>query len=104
MSHSRSLAALLGLALVGSVWADSSAKKAGPSVEQLIEQMGNKDFQVRDKASKALAALGKEALPELLKGRGNPDPEIRRRLDELIPPLERAVALSPKLVTLHMTN
>ena len=32
------------------------------------------------------------------------DPEVRRRLDELIPPLARKQALSPKLITLHMID
>jgi len=105
MSYARSLAALLGIALVGYAWADASAKKpTGPTVEQFIEQLASKDFQVREQASKALSALGKESLPALQKGRSHPDPEVRRRLDELIPPLERAVTLSPKRITLHMTN
>src|SRR5437016_1713044 len=106
MSHSKSLALLLGLCLVSVAWGDASTRKgsSGPSVEQLIEQLSSKDFQVREKASKAITGLGKEALPALIKARANPDPEVRRRLDEVIPPLERAVALSPRLVTLHMTN
>jgi hypothetical protein len=106
MSHSKSLALLLGLSLVSLAWGDASARKgtSGPSVEQLIEQLSSKDYQVREKACKAIAGLGKEALPALIKARANRDPEVRRRLDEVIPPLERAVALSPRLVTLHMTN
>ncbi|HEV3084762.1 MAG TPA: HEAT repeat domain-containing protein [Gemmataceae bacterium] len=105
MSYARSLTALLGIFLMGYAWADTAARKAtAPTVEQLIEQLASKDYQVREKASKALAGLGKESLAALQKARSHPDPEVRRRLDELIPPLERAVTLSPRPVTLHMTN
>src|SRR5205807_10450870 len=73
-------------------------------IEPLIEQLADKDFQRREAASKALAAAGTEALPALQKARAHPDPEVRRRLDELIPPLERALALAPKRITLHVAN
>src|SRR5262249_42983019 len=106
MCSMRSLAMLAALVLLALVRAQEPAKKSepAPSVEQLIAQLSSKDFQVRDKASKDLPALGKEALPAMQKARANSDPEVRRRLDEIIPPLERAIALAPKLVTLHMTN
>jgi hypothetical protein len=73
-------------------------------IELLIEQLGDKDFRQREEARKALIARGAEALPAMQKGRAHADPEVRRRLDELIPPLERALALAPKRVTLHATN
>ena len=81
-----------------------SHPKPGPTVEQLVSQLGDREFRVRDQASKAIAALGIDALPALQKSRVNPDPEIRRRLDELIPPLERAITLQSKQISLHMTN
>jgi hypothetical protein len=86
--------------------ATSEPPPAQPSatVEQLIQQLSSKDFHTRDLASKAITALGVDALSALQKGRTNPDPEVRRRLDELIPPLERSLTLMPKRVTLHMTN
>ncbi len=85
---------------------DAPAKKAPPGLtaEQLVEQLTSKDYRVRDKASKALAALGKEALPALQKAKSHSDPEVRRRLDELIPPLERAVLLTPRRLSFHVTN
>jgi hypothetical protein len=100
------LTVVLGLGRGPLAWCDAPIKTAAnpPAVEQLIEQLADKDFRVRDQASKAIAALGTEVLPALQKGRTNPDPEVRRRLDELIPPLERAILLMPKRVTLHMTN
>jgi hypothetical protein len=74
------------------------------TVETLIEQLGNKDFHVRESASKSLSAMGIDILPALRRSRSTLDPEVRRRLEELIPPLERAVALTPRRITLHMNN
>jgi hypothetical protein len=75
-----------------------------PSVERLIDELASRDFHTREAASQALAGLGIEALPALRKGRKHADPEVRRRLDELIPPLERTVTLMPRRVTLHLVN
>jgi hypothetical protein len=99
------LAVLVGLAFTPWVLGDTPAKKAAPpTVEQLINQLSSPDAEVREKAGKGLAALGKEALPALIKARTNSDPEVRRRLEELIPPLEKAQLLTPKLISLHMTG
>jgi hypothetical protein len=80
------------------------AAEVRADVERLIEQLADKDFHVREKAGKEIAALGTAALPVLQKNRAHIDPEVRRRLEELIPPLERAVTLMPKRASLHMTN
>jgi len=100
------LAAVMGFGIASALHADTAPPRhvAGPSVEQLVNQLADKDYRTRDKASKALAGMGADALPELLKVRSHPDPEVRRRLDEIIPPLERSLTLMPKKVTLHMTN
>jgi hypothetical protein len=100
------LAFFLGVGVAGSVGAAPPApeQRSPPGVDRLIAQLGDKDYRVRDKAGKALAALGKEALPAFLNARTYQDAEVRKRLDELIPPIERAVLLSPKRVTLHLTN
>jgi hypothetical protein len=71
------------------------------TVSQLIEQLASKDFHVRQNATRAITALGPTALPALQKARAHPDAEVRRRLEEIIVPIERAIALTPKLVTLH---
>src|SRR5690242_1034905 len=94
-------AVFLSIGLAPLLWASAPHS---PPIETLIEQLGDKDFQRREAASKALATLGVEALPALQRGRSHPDPEVRRRLDELIPPLERTLTLAPKRVTLHLTN
>lgn len=83
--------------------AEPPATPAGaPSVEQLIEQLTSKDFKVRDAAGKALEARGVAVLPALRKARDHQDPEVRRRLDEIIPGLEAIATLSPRRVTLDL--
>jgi hypothetical protein len=101
------LAVVFALGTLPVAAADAPVKRntPSPSVEQLIQQLGDRDYHVRDQANRKLAQLGIEALPTLQKSRSSQtDPEVRRRLDELIPNLERTAILMPKLVTLHMTN
>jgi hypothetical protein len=90
--------------VVPSAYADAPPAVPGAKVSRLIEDLGSRDFHLRDAATMALSRVGVEALPELQKARTSADPEVRRRLDELIPPLARKLALAPKLVTLHMTD
>jgi hypothetical protein len=73
-------------------------------VERLIEQLGDPDYRVRDAASRALANLGPGVLPALRKAQSHSDPEVRRRLELLIPPLERAVMLAPRRVSLRLSQ
>src|SRR5438132_13834523 len=79
-------------------------RPSAATASALIEQLGSRDYHIRDSASKRLQLCGIEVLPALQKARGNPDPEVRRRLEELIAPLERAVTLMPKRITLHAKN
>src|SRR5208283_3026226 len=74
---------------------------ASPSVEKLIEQLGDQDFARRDAANKGLAALGPEALPALRKATNHSDLEVRRRVEALVAAIETAATLAPKLVSLH---
>jgi len=100
------LAAFACLGLVSVLWGDESPGKAAPapSVAQLIERLGSPDFKTREAASQALLARGSEVLPALQKAQDHSDPEVRRRLEDLIPTLEAAVALAPKRVTMKVTN
>ncbi len=74
------------------------------SLEQWVEQLGHRDFQMREQAARAIEAVGIEALPALRKARSHADPEIRKRIELWIPGLERAQLLSPKLVSLHLKD
>ncbi|MGE3804306.1 MAG: HEAT repeat domain-containing protein [Gemmataceae bacterium] len=85
------------------VSAASPGQPAEP-IEKLIEKLSDEDFEVRTQAARAIAARGHEALPALRAARNHPDPEVRRRISEWIPQLERAEILAPRRVTLHVTN
>jgi hypothetical protein len=97
---------VLCLALVSPVWGDAPTKKspAPPTVEQLIQQLSGRDKKARESARQALVALDASAIPALQRARAHVDPESRRVLDELIPALERTAVLTPKRVSIHMTN
>jgi hypothetical protein len=75
-----------------------------PSVEQLIERLGNRDFKTREAAAKVLAVRAEEALPAMRKAITHPDPEVRQRLEQLVAETERAVLLAPKRITIKMEN
>jgi hypothetical protein len=74
------------------------------SIETLIEQLGHKHFRVRQAAGKSLEARGEDALPLLRKSLNHSDQEIRRRAEVLTEKIERNLLLSPKRVTLQVTN
>lgn len=88
--------------LMATAWCEEPPRML--SIEQWIEQLGNRDFHLREKASRAIEAAGTEALPALRKARNHSDPEVRKRIEQWLPSLERAVLLSPKLVSLHVKD
>jgi hypothetical protein len=100
------LAIFLGIGLSPFVRAEATPNQpaASSQIEALIEQLADRDYHRREAASKALATFGTDALSHLQKARSHPDPEVRRRLDELIPPLEAKLLLAPKRVSLHLKN
>ncbi len=107
MTRRTSLAALLCVFALLPALADSTPEPEfdKAAVEQLIGQLSDKSYPVRQKASQALAQVGPEALPlfrETIQKTG--DPEVRRHLEELVPKLERLSALTPKLVTLDLKD
>ncbi len=50
----------------------------------LVRQLGDDDFDVRDRASAALRALGARALPALRRAAGDPDAEVKRRAEDCL--------------------
>jgi hypothetical protein len=58
----------------------------------LIEDLGSDRFSVREAATKKLKEL-EDALPALRKARKSADGEVRRRVEEILPALERKHAL-----------
>src|SRR5438132_10344344 len=77
------LGLILALAL-GLVMAAHAADATPPSSEELIEQLGHRDFRIREAAGKALAARGADALAAMRKALAHPDPEVRQRLGQLV--------------------
>src|SRR4051812_22426047 len=98
----------LGLALVLCLALTAAGRPDGPPeplpVERLIEQLGSRDFKVRETATQTLADRGEEALPALRKALPHPDPEVRQRLGRLIAETERALLLAPKRVSLKLVH
>jgi hypothetical protein len=94
---------VLCLAVAAGLRAGGPADKVGPppSVPRLIEQLGDPDYRTRDMAARLLRGIGPEALADLRPARAHADPEVRRRLDDLIGSLETASLLAPKRVTLN---
>ncbi|HQR06943.1 MAG TPA: HEAT repeat domain-containing protein [Gemmatales bacterium] len=100
---------LLGIA---SVWADPVRPvvpgATGPTttltpiqIEQLITQLGDKQFAKRKAAKDTLEQLGPVALPYLQAALNKEkDPEVRRQLQSLVPSLEQMAALTPTLLTI----
>ena len=69
---------------------------ADPKV--LVESLGDNDFDKRQSAESHLKNMGSQALPALIAGRAHADPEIRRRVELIIPALEQSVRLAPRMV------
>jgi hypothetical protein len=100
------LAVLTCLLLVPRLRADAPAERVGPlpSVPRLIDQLGDSDYRRRDLAQGLLRTFGPDLLPDLRAAREHSDPEVRRRLDELITALETGAMLAPKRVTLNVSK
>jgi len=54
------------------------------SVQHWIDQLGSKRYQKREQATQELARIGAPALERLRLAATNPDPEVRRRAQQLI--------------------
>lgn len=91
---------LMLVAFVGPLCAEAPK----PALPALIEQLGDKNFEAREAAEKAIQALGSEALPALRKAAEHPDPEVRRRVARLIPYLEREHVVAPRRISLALTS
>ena len=81
---------LAGLLILGSASGLIAADTAGKSAAQLIEQLSDRNFKVREEAARAIENLGPAALPALREAKNHPDPEVRRRIDQWIPQFETA--------------
>jgi hypothetical protein len=73
-------------------------------IDKLIEQLGSGSFAEREKATKELAGIGVAALEALRKAAKSEDAEVRKRVEYILPKIERqaesARLLVPKRVHL----
>jgi hypothetical protein len=73
-----------GVPFLGKRLQNSAAVDTKP-IEQLVAKLGDDEFQVRERATKDLEALGDRAAPTLRKAlTNNPSPEVRQRLGALL--------------------
>jgi hypothetical protein len=72
----------------------------GRSMSGLIEDLGDRDFCTRERATQTLRRLGKRSLPSLRAAANHNDFEIRRRANLVRVEVERAEATCATLVTL----
>lgn len=84
---------------------NSTANSLRPKIDQLIALLGHEKFIQRVGAMDGLEKLGPIVLPQLQEAINKPpDPEVRRRLEEVILKLETAGALNPSLINLKVTD
>jgi hypothetical protein len=75
-------------------------RPSDPAVAALIADLGHGDYQVREKAGRALAAMGPKVLPDLRRALDTTQsPEAARRLTLLIQHLEHDGLVAPRRVT-----
>lgn len=53
-------------------------------IEELIKQLGNDEWQIREKAQEELIKIGKNIKPILQKHENSPDPEVRLRIKQIM--------------------
>jgi hypothetical protein len=91
------------------LWASDAAQPASKpkkeAVEKTIQELGAENYKVRTAAAKALERFGPEVLPFLKEAfRKSDDPEVRRRIEDMLPGMEHAAALSPTRITLSFKD
>jgi hypothetical protein len=107
----RRLAQSLGVWLAGGILLGSCAfrsaadeskvtEKAAPAtsekeMKRWIAQFGSARFKDREQATQELSQLGKSALPSLKEATHSPDPEVRRRAQQLVEQIEPPPVRSP---------
>ena len=79
-----------GVVLTPGVWAQDA--EAEVSVEALVRQLGDPDFDTREAAQQALVARGAEAVPALRAATEHEDPEVASRAREALEQIDRGGA------------
>ena len=86
----------------------SSIQITQPAISEMIKALGDSSFEVREKAEKDLGLAGEPALEQLRKERKSQDPEIRRRVENLIKKIEmesdNKKLIDPKKITMKHSD
>ena len=86
--------------LAGTEGPNKGAKDDAATVEQLVRDLGDDDYEVRESASDRLRLIGEPALPLIEKAVRSQDAEVHRRAEELIRVIrETAVARRKDLLS-----
>ena len=81
---------------------NAGGEHTGGRLDQLIDQLNDNEFAVRELASKELWEMGRSALPKLLEASESGDPETMQRARKLIHKFELFLSpeSDPKLIEL----
>jgi len=102
MRHLAGIAAILFMVLPWAAAESPLGKDAPVPAGRLIQQLGDANPVVREKATQALEALGAAAIPALRRATDHADPEVRRRAAALLAAIEKADLLQPRRVSLKV--
>jgi hypothetical protein len=95
---------LVGCGIAGAAPQDPPATAPVPTADRLIARFADKNLRVRELAHQTLESMGLEALPALRKAQNHKDPEVRRRVGQLLAVQEYNAVLKPKRFTLHLRD
>lgn len=93
---------VLGWVAFASAFAPPVKPDSSARLEEWIRKLGDDNHQEREAATRALREAGPDVLPLLRQALSDADPEVRRRVAEIIPGLEAANALAPTMVSLDV--
>jgi len=81
------------------------SNKTDAAVAELIKNLGDDDYRIREKAGRELVAQGEKVLPQLRTAlRQTDSPEVQRRLAVMIRKLDTDRLTTPKRVTMKLKN
>ena len=88
----RTVLAIMGLAIaaLSPSRADERSPANEETINRLIDDLGAKDFKVRDAAARQLTDLEGTAIPALLKAQKSADAEVARLAERILDELDRA--------------
>ncbi|HMC65894.1 MAG TPA: hypothetical protein VKI65_13225 [Gemmataceae bacterium] len=102
MRTSRLLVALVGTILLRPAIAPAAESVSSKPIAALAAQLGSKNFDERESASRALDAIGAPALPALRQAARSDDAEISRRAELLVQRIDKRLETARLLDAKHV--